>query len=45
MPDRERFLSVVGEWAIKADNDLKTAAHTLKLGAECPTDTVCYHAQ
>ena len=45
MPDRERVLSVVGEWTIKADNDLKTAAHTLKLGAECPTDTVCYHAQ
>jgi HEPN domain-containing protein len=21
------------------------AAHTLKLGADCPTDTVCFHAQ
>jgi HEPN domain-containing protein len=32
MPDRKRVLSVVGEWTVKADNDLKTAAHTLKLG-------------
>jgi HEPN domain-containing protein len=24
---------------------LKTAAHTLTLGRECPTDTVCFHAQ
>jgi HEPN domain-containing protein len=29
----------------KAENDLKTAAHTLKLGADCPTDAVCFHAQ
>jgi len=28
-----------------AENDLKNAAHTLKLGADCPTDTVCFHAQ
>jgi HEPN domain-containing protein len=45
MPDRERVLTVVGDWAVKADNNLKTAVHTLKLGAECPTDTVCFHAQ
>jgi HEPN domain-containing protein len=24
---------------------LKTAAHTLTLGDECPTDAVCFHAQ
>jgi HEPN domain-containing protein len=29
----------------KAENDLKNAAHTLKLGASCPTGTVCFHAQ
>jgi HEPN domain-containing protein len=29
----------------KAENDLKTAAQTLKLGTDCPTDTVCFHAQ
>jgi HEPN domain-containing protein len=36
---------VIREWLGKADNDLLTAAHTLTLGAECPTDTVCFHAQ
>lgn len=45
MPDRERIVQVVGEWTAKADNDLKTAIHTLTLGADCPTDTVCFHAQ
>jgi HEPN domain-containing protein len=45
MPERERVLEVVREWLAKAENDLKTAAHTLKLGADCPTDTVCFHAQ
>jgi HEPN domain-containing protein len=32
-------------WANGSPNDLKTAVHTLKLGADCPTDTVCFHAQ
>ena len=36
---------VVREWIAKAENDLTNAAHTLKLRAECPTDTVCFHAQ
>jgi len=36
---------VAAEWARKAENDLKNATHALKLGAECPTDTVCFHAQ
>lgn len=30
---------------MKAENDLKTAAHTLKMGRDCPTDTVCFHGQ
>ncbi|MBA2592746.1 MAG: HEPN domain-containing protein [Gammaproteobacteria bacterium] len=30
---------------VKAENDLTNAAHVLKLAAECPTDTVCFHAQ
>jgi HEPN domain-containing protein len=38
-------MQVVGEWTAKAENDLKTATHTLTLGEECPTDTVCFHAQ
>jgi HEPN domain-containing protein len=44
MPWDERVAQVVREWVEKADNDLKNAAHTLKLGASCPTDTVCFHA-
>jgi len=38
-------LHVIRQWVEKAENDLKTAAHTLKLGKDCPTDTVCFHAQ
>jgi HEPN domain-containing protein len=38
-------VAVVREWLVKAEHDLLTAAHTLKLGADCPTDTVCFHAQ
>jgi HEPN domain-containing protein len=45
MLDRESRLAVCAEWLAKADNDLTNAAHTLKLGDTCPTDTVCYHAQ
>ena len=36
---------VAGEWVQKAEEDMKTAAHTLKLGDECPAGTVCFHAQ
>jgi HEPN domain-containing protein len=45
MPERERITQVVREWVTKAENDLTTAAHTLQIGEECPTDTVCFHAQ
>ncbi len=38
-------LRLVREWVQKAENDLTNAAHVLKLGKRCPTDTVCYHAQ
>lgn len=38
-------LRVVRQWVEKAENDLKNATHTLKLGRDCPTDTVCFHAQ
>jgi HEPN domain-containing protein len=38
-------IAVAREWFIKAENDLKNAAHTLKLGRKCPTDTVGFHAQ
>jgi len=45
MPEADRILQVVHEWVTKAENDLKNATHTLTLGVECPTDTVCFHAQ
>jgi len=45
MPGPNPIISVIREWLVKADNDLKTAAHTLTLGEDCPTDTVCFHAQ
>jgi HEPN domain-containing protein len=41
----ERAVAVAREWVQTAENDLRTAAHTLKLGRTCPTDTVCFHAQ
>jgi HEPN domain-containing protein len=41
----ENVLAVMRQWVQKAENDLKNAAHTLKLGQDCPTDTVCFHAQ
>jgi HEPN domain-containing protein len=41
----EDVLAVIRQWVQKAENDLKNAAHTLKLGQDCPTDTVCFHAQ
>jgi HEPN domain-containing protein len=45
MPGAESVDLVVAEWVAKAENDLNTAAHTLKLGRVCPTGTVCFHAQ
>jgi len=45
MPAPEPTLDVVREWLVKADHDLLNATHTLKLGAACPTDTVCFHVQ
>ncbi|MEW6669804.1 MAG: HEPN domain-containing protein [Thermodesulfobacteriota bacterium] len=45
MPEIEKVITVVSEWVKKAENDLKTAAYTLEMDDECPTDTVCFHAQ
>ena len=45
MPAPDKILAVAREWTDKGDNDLKNAVHTLKLGKDCPTDTVCFHAQ
>jgi HEPN domain-containing protein len=45
MCENNRTAAIAREWIIKAENDLKTAAHTLKIGKGCPTDTVCFHGQ
>ena len=45
MPAPNPVIAVIREWLLKADNDLKTAVHTLTLGGDCPADTVCFHAQ
>ena len=45
MPEIDKVITVVGEWVKKAENDLKNAAYTLEMDDECPTDTVCFHAQ
>ncbi len=41
---RAEVLAVVREWIAKAESDLITAVHTLKLAERCPTDSVCFHA-
>lgn len=45
MPDHNERVRVIQQWVQKAENDLKNATHTLKLGKATPTDTVCFHAQ
>ena len=45
MPGLEGAGQVVREWIAKAEEDLKAAAHILKLGRSCPTAAVCFHAQ
>ena len=45
MPGPDPFIVLLREWIAKAENDLTNAAHTLTLGKDCPTDTVCFHAQ
>jgi HEPN domain-containing protein len=45
MPGPNPLIAEVREWVVKAEHDLTNAAHTLTLGKDCPTDTVCFHAQ
>jgi HEPN domain-containing protein len=45
MPEADPAVLVAAEWVAKAQDDLRNAAHTLKLGRACPTGTVCFHAQ
>ena len=39
------LLSLVRQWVEKAEEDLRTAEHTLTLEKDCPYGTVCFHAQ
>jgi HEPN domain-containing protein len=41
----DEVLEVARQWVGKAENDLKNATHTVRLRTDCPTDTVCFHAQ
>jgi HEPN domain-containing protein len=45
MPEADDLLNVARQWVQKAENDLKNATYTLQMGEDCPTDTVCFHAQ
>lgn len=40
----ERLKSIINQWLVKGDNDLKTAAYGLE-AAEPITDTICFHCQ
>jgi HEPN domain-containing protein len=45
MKKSEHIHRVIYEWIVKAENDFKNASFTLTMGDDCPTDTVCFHAQ
>jgi HEPN domain-containing protein len=45
MLELDPVLQIVRQWVQKAENDIKNAAFTLKLGRACPTDTVCFCPQ
>ena len=44
--DAQRWLvRAVWSWVRKAEEDLATAEHLLRMGSECPFGIVCFHAQ
>ncbi len=45
MTPRPEQVRLTRQWVAKAEEDLFTAEHMLKLGDECPLGTVCFHAQ
>jgi HEPN domain-containing protein len=45
MSERPEIADLASQWMQKADNDLRTAEHTIQLSDDCPFDTVCFHAQ
>ena len=36
---------LIGNWVLKADNDLKAAQHELSFEDDAVTDSVCFHCQ
>ncbi len=44
MCGNDQAMVVAAEWMAKAENDLKSASHLVKI-KDCPTDAVCFHAQ
>jgi HEPN domain-containing protein len=45
MPSPEQLAAVAMEWMLKSEEDLQAATHLLKMGKECPTATIAFHAQ
>jgi len=45
MPASSSGVAVLAEWVAKAENDMVSAIQISKLGANAPTDTLCFHAQ
>lgn len=45
MPSPDQVAAVAREWMLRAEEDLRAAAHLLKLRDPCPTATVGFHAQ
>ena len=45
MSETDELRKVAREWVNKAENDFKSAEYLLKMGKDCPTDTICFHVQ
>jgi len=45
MSEEDDSIKLVRQWVEKAENDLRTAEHTIKLRKNCPFDTICFHSQ
>lgn len=45
MSASDPLITLIPERVAKAENDLKNATLALAAGADCPTDTVCFHPQ
>jgi HEPN domain-containing protein len=45
MSSHDEIAEIIYQWVAKAENDWKNASYMLRLKTDCPTDTVCFHAQ